>query len=62
MNLLPTILGVLGVVCLGIATILKLAHGAWIAGPFGWWGLTIALLLLSVALEVVKPFQKESAS
>lgn len=59
MKLLATILGVLGVVRLVIAVILKLAHGAWIALPVGWWRLAIALLLLSVALEVVKPFQKE---
>lgn len=59
MKLLPTILGVLGVVCLVISIILKLAQGALIASPVGWWRLTVALLLLSVVLEVVKPFQKK---
>ena len=63
MNLLPTIAGVLGVVSLVISIILQLACAKWIAGPRGWWELTVALLLLSIALEVVKPFQKkESAS
>ena len=63
MNLLPTIAGILGVVSLVISIILKLACAMLIAGPVGWWRLTAALLLLSIALEVVKPFQKkESAS
>jgi len=63
MKLLSTILGIGGVVSLVIAIILKLADGTLIAGPGGWWRLTVALVLLSIALEVVKPFGKgESAS
>ena len=63
MKLLPTIVGVLGVVCLVIAIILQLAGVCeWIATPVGWWRMTMALLLLSVALEVVKPFQKKGAA
>lgn len=61
MNLLPTIAGILGLVSLVISIILKLAHAMWIAGPVGWWRLTAALLLLAIALEVVKPFQKQGS-
>ena len=62
MKLLPTIVGILGVVCLVIACILHLAGAKWIAADIGWWRLTMALLLLSVALEVVKPFQKQEST
>lgn len=60
MKLLATILGILGVVCLVISIILALACATWIATPLGWWRLTMALLVLSIALEVVKPFQKQA--
>ena len=59
MKLLPTIVGVLGVVGLVITLILGLVDVSWITTPRGWWRLSVALLLLSVALEVVKPFQKK---
>ena len=62
MKLLPTLIGILGVVCLAIAIILQLASVTWIATELGWWRLAIGLLLLSVALEVVKPFQKKGVA
>ena len=58
MKMLAEVLGIMGVICLIVALITAVANAAWIATANGWLDLALTLFVLSIALVVVKPFER----
>ena len=60
MKLLASIIGIIAVVCLIVAIVLAISNQMLVAAANGWLDLSLTLLVLSIALVVVKPFQGEA--